>query len=83
MSVPKRTIEERAVRFQRRYTGPFRTVGREIGPVVITTRYRRRTRIEYVELAVAGHDLWVHVLWRGTIVPVLLPIVRWLNAHLP
>ena len=65
------TIEERADRFQRRYTGPWLTDRK--GPVQL--RYRRRPRIEFVRLSVALHDLWTHLLFRGLIVPALRPIV--------
>ena len=74
------TIEERAARYRRRYAGPWRTED-EFG--VITVRYRRRLRIEWAELAVAGHDLWTHALWRGVIVPALTPFLRWLARRLP
>jgi len=83
VSLPRQPVEERAARFQRRYTGPWRTVDYEIGPIIITNRYRRRLRIEWAELAVAGHDLWTHAIWRDAVVPVLRPIVQWLDAHLP
>jgi hypothetical protein len=77
------TIEERAARFQRRYTGPWQTVDREIGPVVITQRYRRRRHIDFVRMDVAMHDLWTHAVLRAVLVPTLTPIVRWLQARLP
>jgi hypothetical protein len=70
----KFTVEERADRFQRRYTGPWRTETR--GPVQL--RYRRRTHIDFVRFSVAGHDLWTHALLRGVIVPTLMPFLRWL-----
>lgn len=76
MTNRRSTIEERADRFQRRHTGPWTTVDRQIGPVVLTQRYRRRTRIEWVRLAVAGHDLWVHAIQRR----LLLPMFRRLAA---
>jgi hypothetical protein len=79
----RHSVEERAARFQRRYTGPLRTVNHEIGPVVVTTRYRRRRRIEWAEFDVAWHDLLIHALWRDAIVPVVRPIVRWFAARLP
>jgi hypothetical protein len=70
------TIEERAVRYQRRYTGPWRTVDRQIGPVIFTHRYRRRLRIEWAELNVAGHDLWTHAVLRGIVLPFLRRLPR-------
>lgn len=77
--VSRFTIEERADRFQRRYTGPWRTEDK-FG--LVTIRYRRRTRIEWVRLAVAGHDLWVHAVLRGVVVPALTPFLRWLSRRL-
>ncbi|MBA3875588.1 MAG: hypothetical protein C0498_01405 [Anaerolinea sp.] len=69
---PRFTVEERADRFQRRYTGPWRTAQH----VVITHRYRRRQRIDAVRLSVAGHDLWTHAIERELIVPLLRRMVR-------
>jgi hypothetical protein len=51
------TVEARADRWQRRHTGPWITVEDRLGPVVVTRRYRRRSRIEFVRLSVALHDL--------------------------
>jgi hypothetical protein len=77
---PRRfTIQERAARFQRRYTGPWQTVNKEVGSVTISTRYRRRPRTEFVELWVARHDLWIHAVWRQTIMPIRRLIARWLD----
>lgn len=69
------TVEERADRWQRRHTGPWRTVERELGPMVVQQRYRRRPRIEFVRLWIAGHDLWTHAIFRGVVVPLLRPVV--------
>lgn len=52
------TIEAVADRWQRRHTGPWITVEDRVGPVVVTRRYRRRRRIEYVRLDVALHRAW-------------------------
>lgn len=82
MGKPRFTIEERADRFQRRYTGPWRTVRHELGPVVIEHRYRRRTHIDFVRLSVAGHDLFTHVLWRGVFLPRAVPFLRWFARRL-
>lgn len=83
MKVAERfSVEARAERLQRRYTGPWRTVIREVGPAEISYRYRRRRRIEWARLDVAGHDLWTHALFRGVVVPALLPIVKRLAAWL-
>lgn len=65
---PAFTVEERAVRFQRRYTGAWRTNKYGI-------RYRRRLRIEWARMAVAQHDLWTQAIWRKAIVPVVRPVV--------
>jgi len=75
------TVEERAVRFQRRYSGSWRTVRHEIAGVGVTYRYRRRFR--FLPLTVAVHDLCVHAVWRGALLPALLPVVKWLARHLP
>jgi hypothetical protein len=77
------TVEERAARFQRRYTGPWHTELRELASVQLSARVRRHPRTEFVELGVAWHDLWTHALWRGTIVPSLLTILRFIERHLP
>ena len=78
MTVPsdRFTVEERAARWQRRFTGPWQTHSREIGPVDVSWRARRRVRLEFVELAVAGHDLWIHALLRGAVLPLLRRLVR-------
>lgn len=75
MTASKRSVEERADRFQRRYTGPFQTAQHEIGPVALTVRYRRRQRIDVVRLNVAGHDLWTHAIVRGELLPFLRRLV--------
>lgn len=75
------TIEERADRWQRRHTGPWRTVTHEVAVLDVTYRYRRRRRIEFVRFGVAWHDLWTHELWRAAIVPALRPAVRWLSRR--
>jgi hypothetical protein len=77
VSPPRRfTVDERADRFQRRYTGPWRTVGHEAGPLEVSYRYRRRRMIEFARLDVAGHDLWTHAVWRGVVVPLIRRVVR-------
>lgn len=76
------TVEERAERWQRRHTRPWRTVQRGVGPVLVSTRYRRQPRIEFVRLWVAWHDLWTQALWRGSIVPALRPVAAWLARWL-
>lgn len=70
MTPSKRSVEERAARFQRRHTGPFRTVQHEVGPVSLTVRYRRRQRADIVEMNVAWHDFWTHGIIRGAVVPL-------------
>ena len=74
---PRFSVEDRAARYQRRYTGPWQTIDREIGPVVLTYRRRRRLRIEWAELNVAGHDLWKHAVLRGVLFPLVRRIARW------
>jgi hypothetical protein len=78
---PRFSVHERAVRYQRRYTGPWQTVDREIGPVVLTYRQRRRRRIEWAELDVAGHDFWVHGLGRGVMFPLLRRVAGFLRRE--
>jgi len=65
------TVDERAARWQRRYTGPWRTVEKRIGPVGLSTRYRRRERIEFVALSIALRDLQ-----RDIIVGLIVPLNR-------
>lgn len=69
---PRQSVEDRAGRFQRRYTGPWR-IRPVIGDVVV--RYRRRRLIEYVRLAVAWRDL-ERAFWRGALPVVRLPRPR-------
>lgn len=76
------TVEERADRWLRRYTGPWRTALHEIGPVGLSWRYRYRPRVEFVRLAVAGHDLWTHALFREVVIPTVRPVVSWLARYL-
>ena len=75
---PRFTVEERAARFQRRYTGPWKTAVHEIGVIEITHRYRRRPRTEFIELNVAGHDLWTHVVGRELVLPFVRRLSQWL-----
>ena len=53
------TVEQVADRVQRRSTGPWKTAA--LGGVV-TVRYRRRRRIEYIRLDVALHRIWKPVV---------------------
>ena len=75
---PRFTVEERAARYQRRHTGPWETKTHELWPVAFTHRFRRRQRIEFVELNVAVHDLCVHAIARGE----LLRLAKWLSRRL-
>jgi len=52
------TVEQVADRVQRRSTGPWKTVAGS----VVTVRYRRRRRIEYIRLDVALHRIWKPVV---------------------
>jgi len=72
------SVEARADRLQRRGTGPWRTVSHELGPVVLTQRYRRRRHIDFVRLDVAMHDVQRELL-RG-LGPVLRRLARLLGA---
>src|SRR6185437_9823052 len=60
----RKGIEERAARYQRRYTGSWKRAQLGIGPVLIETEYRRRRRLAFATLDVALHDLWAHSLVR-------------------
>ncbi len=53
----RHSVEARADRWQRRHTGPWRTVAHDLGPLVVTHRYRRRPRVEWVRMWIALHDL--------------------------
>lgn len=65
---PRFTVEERADRWQRRVTGPWKTDRHSFGPLYFEHRYRFRPWIESVRLTVAVHDLEKET-WR--------PFVRW------
>lgn len=64
-------IEERADRWQRRYSGPWQTLSREVEPVQLSIRRRYRPRTEWVRLWVALHDFWVHEIARSLLIPWL------------
>jgi hypothetical protein len=66
-----RSVEERADRWLRRYTGPWQTLNAEIGPVQLAWRRRYRPKVEWVRLWVAWHDLAVHDIGRGLLLPIL------------
>ena len=68
----KFSVNERADRWQRRFTGPWQTTSRELGSVSVSWRYRRRPKIEYVRFWIASHDL------RREMERALLPPMRWL-----
>ena len=72
---PQMTVEARAERFQRRITGPWKTVEDHFGPVVLTRRYRWRPPIESCRLAVALRDC-ERAFW-APLVPPLQLIIGW------
>lgn len=79
----RHTVEARADRWQRRMTGPWVTVERERLGLVLTSRYRRRPRIEWVRLWVAWHDLWTQAIVRQAVYPLLRRTARLLGVASP
>lgn len=75
--VPPFSIEVRAVRLQRRYTGPWKTEQR--GPLML--RYRRRPRREYMQLGIAVRD-FQREFWLG-VGPILARIITFLDRLIP
>lgn len=60
-----------------KYTGPWQTVERRVGPLSLTYRYRRRPRREFVALNLALDDV------RDALLAGFFPLVEWLARRLP
>jgi hypothetical protein len=70
-------FEARVTARQQDLTGPWQTVERHLGPVILTHRYRRRPKREFVALNMALDDL------RDALLAPFVPVVEWLARHLP